>query len=148
MVMAKPGEELPVSAYIGYDGGVGQLGSDSEYLSTGTQALETVLAEHGDHPNAVYARLALGTNAARPFTAVQPDGTVQIREPDLPRADELLGAAVDSSRGAGGLDDLTVYQVLGYLAGSHEAADDPGTGRSLRNDPAGLSTELRVGQPV
>lgn len=196
LVMAKPGEELPVSAYIGYDAGVGQifedvgtyriratytapdgsiivsriatvriaapqgdydeqvadlmlgddtgmvltlLGSDSEYLSAGTQALETVLAEHGGHPNAVYARLALGTNAARPFTAVQPDGTVQIREPDLPRADELLGAAVDTSRGDGGLDDLTVYQVLGYLAGSHEAADDAGTARSLRNDAIALA---------
>ncbi len=196
LVTAGSGEELPVSAYIGYDAEVGQifedvgtyriratytapdgsiivsgiatvriaapqgdydeqvadlmlgdeagmvltlLGSDSEYLSTGTRALETVLAEHGNHPNAVYARLALGMNAARPFTAVQPDGAVQVREPDLHRADELLGAAVETSRGDGGLDDLTVYQVLGYLAGSHEAADDSGTARSLRDDAIALA---------
>lgn len=135
------GDEQVADLLLGDDVGMvlTLLGTDSEYLSAGTQALETILAEHGSHPNAVYARLALGTNAARPFSAVQPDGSVQVREPDLSRADELLGEAVAASRGDGGLDDLTVYQALGSLAASHEAADDSKGARSLRKDAAQLA---------
>lgn len=135
------GDEQVADLLLGDDVGMvlTLLGTDSEYLSAGTRALETILAEHENHPNAVYARLALGMNAARPFTAVQPDGSVQVREPDLPRADELLRDAVEVSRGDGGLDDLTVYQVLGSLATSHEAADDSKGARSLRKEAAQLA---------
>ncbi len=196
LVTAARDEELPASAYIGYDAGVGQvfedagtyriratytapdatvivssvatvriagardsedeqvadlmlgddvgmvltlLGTDSEYLAAGTDALEAVRTEHAEHPNAVYARLALGMNAARPFTTVAADGSVQEREPDLARADELLGQAVDASRGEAGLDDLTVYQVLGALADRHTAAGDPSTAQSLRSDAVALA---------
>ena len=115
------------------------LGSDSPYLADGTNALETVVSEHGDHPAAVFARLALGINAARPFAEVDATGQVRVRERQLDRADELLGAAVDASRGEGGLDDLTVYETLGYLAGSHEAEGDSEQARALRHDAATLA---------
>lgn len=110
------------------------LGSDSRHLSEGTAALETVLEAHSEHPGAVYAKLALGINAARPFTEVDRDGEVHIRERDLSRADQLLGSAIDESRGDGGLDDLTVYQVASYLAGSHDAEGDASGARELRAD--------------
>ncbi|MGH3431239.1 MAG: hypothetical protein ACRDQB_00225, partial [Thermocrispum sp.] len=80
------------------------LGTDSPYLAEGTEALHVVLAEHPEHPAAVYAQLALGTNLARPFTDVDADGTTRVRERDLAQADELLGAAVEASRGEAGLD--------------------------------------------
>lgn len=115
------------------------LGSDSPYLADGTNALETVVAEHAEHPAAVFARLALGTNAARPFAEVDATGSVRMRERDLARADELLGAAVDASRGDSGLDDLTVYETLGYLASSHDAEGDTERARELRHDAASLA---------
>jgi hypothetical protein len=43
------------------------LGSDSEDLRRGREALDTVLAEHATHPLAVYAQLAKGINCTRDF---------------------------------------------------------------------------------
>lgn len=115
------------------------LGTDSPHLSEGTNALETVLAEHAEHPGALYAQLALGTNAARPFLDVDAQGNVQVRQRDLARADALLGAAIDASRGDEGLDDLTVYDTIGYLASSHAAEGDDATARSMLRDGAELA---------
>ncbi|MQA59996.1 MAG: hypothetical protein GEU86_00565 [Actinophytocola sp.] len=196
LVLSGHDAKLPVSAYIGYDAGVGQifedpgtyrirasyaapdgtiivsntatvrvvaprtradeevgelllgeqagmaltlLGSDSPYLAEGTDALETVVAAHAEHPSAVYAQLALGMNAARPFTDVDAAGNVNVRGRDLVRADALLGAAIDSSRGSEGLDDLTVYQAMDYLASSHAAEGDDTTARAMRDDAAQLA---------
>lgn len=196
LVVSGHSDELPTSAYIGYDASVGQvfedpgtyriraayaapdgamivsntatlrvspprtaadddvaqlllgeqagmaltlLGSDSPYLSDGTEALHVVLAEHPDHPAAVYAQLALGTNLARQFTDVDENGNARVRERDLDRADALLGAAVDASRGDEGLDDLTVYETLDYLAAGHAAEGDAATAREMRADAAQLA---------
>lgn len=189
-------EELPISAYIGYDAAVGSvfetpgsyriraayitpegtpilsnittvrvaaprtaddervadlllqddvgmvltlLGTDSSHLSGGTEALEELLQDHPTHPDAVYARLALGTNAARPFTHVGTDGSVSVRERDLDRADELLLPAIDASRGDEGLDDLTVLQVMRYLADSHGADGDTSTQQEIAADALALA---------
>jgi hypothetical protein len=115
------------------------LGTDSEYLRDGTEALREVAEDHAEHPTAVYAQLALGVNAARPFTTVEPDGTVHERPRDLDRADRLLTEAVDASRGTGGLDDLTVYQALAYLADSHAAEGENRRARDLRQDAIDLA---------
>ncbi|MGH3518323.1 MAG: hypothetical protein ACRDQ7_13070 [Haloechinothrix sp.] len=124
------------------------LGTDSPYLAEGTNALETVLAEHAGHPSAVFAKLALGTNAARPFTQADAEGNVEVRERDLSRADALLGEAVDASRGAEGLDDLTVLETLTYLADSHQAEGDEGTARSLRQDAVQLANSKDAPESV
>jgi hypothetical protein len=119
------------------------LGSDA--LTHGTAALQEVVEDHGDHPVAVYARLALGINAARPFTPVSPDGTVGVERPrDLDRADSLLGSAIDASRGDGGLDDLTTLQVMGYLARGHAAEGDTRGARQMLEDAARLASEKDV----
>ncbi|WP_158839504.1 hypothetical protein [Saccharothrix deserti] len=109
-------------------------GTDSPYLVQGTSALQTILAEHGDHPAAVYAQVVLGMNAARSFTTVEPDGSVHVREPDLGRADDLLQNAIRASRGDGGLDDLTVYQAGAYLAEAHARAGDTDGAHQLRSE--------------
>lgn len=115
------------------------LGTDSPHLAEGTEALETVAEQHADHPNAVYAKLALGVNAARPFTSVTADGDVEVRPRDLSRADALLNSAIDASRGDSGLDDMTVYQVMSYLASSHADEGDKKGARELRRDVAALA---------
>lgn len=115
------------------------LGSDSPSLHRGIEALREVAEDHPDHPDAVYAQLALGFNAARPFTTVEADGSVSVRSRDLDRADQLLGRAIDASRGDEGLDDLTVFQVMGYLAASHAAEGEQDKARALRQDAAELA---------
>jgi hypothetical protein len=117
------------------------LGSDSDHLADGTAALAAVLDEHPDSSAAVYARLTQGMNAARPFTEVREDGSVSVRERDLDRADALLGQAVDASRGDEGLDDLTVVQVLDYLATSHAEEGDDAGARALRSDALHLAQD-------
>lgn len=115
------------------------LGSGSHYLREGTESLRTIQTEYGDHPNAVYARLALGMSAARPFTDVRPDGSMSTRDRNLQEADALVREAVDASRGAEGLDDLTVFQALTYLANQHAAQGDHLGAQSLREDALGLA---------
>ncbi|MCE7004813.1 hypothetical protein LWC34_18575 [Kibdelosporangium philippinense] len=117
------------------------LGTDSPYLSNGMDALETVAEEYSQHPSAIYARLALGMNQARPFAAVQPDGDVIVREPDLRRADYFLRGAIDESRGEGGLDNKTVYQAAAYLADSHAKAGDTEGAQQLRADIRDLAQQ-------
>jgi hypothetical protein len=110
------------------------LGSDSRHLDAGREALETVIAEHGSSPAAVYARLAVGVNAARPFIDVAADGQVlSTREPELKRADELLSEDISESRDAGGLDEITLYQAAAHLAHAHDDAGDASGARSVRN---------------
>jgi hypothetical protein len=116
------------------------LGSDSPALADAMAALDQVATEHGDHPTAVYARLVLGMNAARPFTAVAADGSVRVRDRDLDRADALLTPAIEASRGDAGLDDLSVFQVMDYLARSHADAGDVDGARALRSDAIELAT--------
>jgi hypothetical protein len=120
------------------------LGSDSPTLAAGMAAMQEVAEEHEGHPMAVYARLALGMNAARPYTAVEPDGSVRERPRDLDRADALLRPAIDASRGDEGLDDLSLVQVIGYLAQSHAAEGDESTARELREDAGRLAEEKGI----
>jgi hypothetical protein len=115
------------------------LGSDSRFLADGMRALETVSSDHPDHPAAPYARLALGINAARPFTEVLDNGEVRIRERDLARAEDLLRPAIDASRRDEGLDDLTVYQALTYLSDAYRAEGDEDQARALREDARRLA---------
>ena len=115
------------------------LGSDAPSLAGGMTAMREIAEEHGEHPMAVYARLALGMNAARPYTDVRPDGSVAERPRDLDRADALLRPAIDASRGDAGLDDLSLLQVMGYLAGSHRAEGDDAAARDLVEDAGRLA---------
>jgi hypothetical protein len=109
-------------------------GTDSPYLARGTSALQTIAEEHGGHPAAVYARVVLGMNAARPFSTIEQDGSVHVREPDIDRANYLLQEAINASRGDEGLDDLTVYQAGAYLAKARAEAGDTDGAHQLRAD--------------
>ena len=49
------------------------LGSDSEHLAGGNEALDELLEKHSNHPLATFARLTKGVNAARVFKTILPD---------------------------------------------------------------------------
>jgi hypothetical protein len=120
------------------------LGSDSPSLADGMAAMQEIAEEHEGSPMAVYARLALGMNAARPYTAVEPDGSVRERPRDLDRADALLTPTIDASRGDQGLDDLSLVQVVAYLAQSHAEEGDDARARELRQDAGRLASEKGI----
>jgi hypothetical protein len=71
------------------------VGSDSEGLQKGNEALTSVWVEHPDHPLADVARLIQGVNAARAFKEIQADNTVRVREPDTDKAIDLLAPVLN-----------------------------------------------------
>jgi hypothetical protein len=71
------------------------MGSDAPQLERGNEALREIVDRHGDHPLAAYARLVLGTNLAREFKIVRPDGSVNVRSPQTDEALGLLRAVTD-----------------------------------------------------
>ncbi|QDY75415.1 tetratricopeptide repeat protein [Streptomyces qinzhouensis] len=101
------------------------LGSDAPHLTAGNDALQELIARHGDHPLAAYARLARGANAGRHFQTIG-DGRLQIRQPDTKTAVEQLTEAVTVSRTDQdtGLDNLTLNAAMRRLATVHAKAGD------------------------
>jgi hypothetical protein len=102
------------------------LGSDSTYLRAGNDALEELLARHGDHPLALYARMAKGTNAGRHFLTLGEKG-IGVRTADTATAVEELGTVVDTTLDgsrAGGVDDITLNATMRRLARAHARGGD------------------------
>jgi hypothetical protein len=99
------------------------LGSDSDALKAGNQALDTVLDEHGDHPLAVYARLVKGINAEREFKNLTADKSLEVRPAKPEQCIQLLSSVVETSAaGEQGVDNLTLNTVLRRLAQAHAKA--------------------------
>jgi hypothetical protein len=75
------------------------VGSDA--LERGNEALQEIIERHPDHPVAAYARIVRGTNLAREFKRVEPDGSVTVRSPQPEEAMRLLDGVieVDALRG-------------------------------------------------
>jgi hypothetical protein len=92
------------------------LGSDSDHLKAGNEALTRVLEEHPDHRLAVYARLAKGMNAAREFKVLTPDKDIQIRKPEPEEAVSQLSAVVEASKKELGVDNITLNMTMQTMA--------------------------------
>lgn len=73
------------------------VGSDSDTLRSGNEALTRVWEEHPEHRLADIARVIQGVNAAREFKLVEADNEVRVRKPDPGTAADLLGAVFDVS---------------------------------------------------
>lgn len=101
------------------------MGSDSEYLENGNEAIETVLDAHGKHPLAVYARLLKGVNATREFKRITPDNRIVARAPDMDTAVTNLNAVVDASIQGKGLDNISLNFAMRTLADAQEVAEGP-----------------------
>jgi hypothetical protein len=101
------------------------MGSDSEYLRNGNDAIETVLDAHGKHPLAVYARLLTGVNATREFKRITPDNKVVARAPDMDTAIVNLSAVVDASIQGKGVDNISLNFAMRTLADAQEVSEGP-----------------------
>ncbi|MFZ3561313.1 hypothetical protein [Streptomyces sp. BH055] len=102
------------------------LGSDSTYLRSGNDAMEDLLDRHPDHPLALYARMAKGTNAGRHFLTLGDRG-VGVRKADTATAVDELGAVVDTTLDdtvAAGVDNITLNTTMRRLARAHARAGD------------------------
>jgi hypothetical protein len=103
------------------------LGSDSEALKHGNEALDLVLDKHSEHPLAVYARLVKGINAERDFkmlTVDKGDKVVKVRQADPDRSVKLLSSVVDDSTNGKGVDNITLNMTMRRLARAQKKAGD------------------------
>ncbi len=66
------------------------MGSTSTALSKGDDRLQEFIDRHPSHPAACVARLVRGTNAARAFKTIKPDGDMEVTERDASTARALL----------------------------------------------------------
>lgn len=97
------------------------LGSDSEFLRQGNEALQEVVEDHSDHPLAVYARLAQGVNAAREFKTLTSQKQVAVRPSDPSRSQELLSEVLAPTSA---VDNITLTQAARALMRSQDRAGD------------------------
>lgn len=118
-------EEAIAEAYLNDETGVlfTVLGSDSEYLRRGNEALDEVIEKYGKHPLAIYAELVKGMGAAREFKRLTPEKTVVIREPQYQAGVRHLSAVVDSEASKF-IDPTTLDMALTQLAVTQEAMGD------------------------
>jgi hypothetical protein len=102
------------------------LGSDSDELRQGREALETVLDEHSSHPLAVYAQLAKGINCGRDFKDLTPDKRLLVRKAEPKDASKLLSAVErTSATGDGGVDNITLNMAMRRHARAEAKAGSP-----------------------
>jgi hypothetical protein len=88
------------------------LGSDSDALRGGNEALDTLLDEHGDHPLAVYARMVKGINARRDFKNLTPEKKLQLRSGKPDESIDLLRSVEQASVADQGVDNITLNMVM------------------------------------
>lgn len=102
------------------------LGSESSTMSAGNDALDEVVAEHGSHPLATYARLARGFHARRPFKELTGDKELIVLPARASESAALLGAVVQASTSAdtagAALDNVSLNQAMRALAEAEAAA--------------------------
>jgi hypothetical protein len=105
------------------------VGSDSESLTKGNEALDIILQEHGSHFLADYPRFVKGFNQARSFKTIALENEanirkldVKIREPNLEGATELLTPVIKSSAADRGLDNITLNMTMRHLASAQKLA--------------------------
>ena len=92
-------------------------GSDAEQLSSGRDALDTVIEKHAAHPLARYARMIKGVNLARDFKTVRTDSDdVNIRKADRGEAQKLLTGLVETTGDAAMPDRSALTAAMAGLA--------------------------------
>jgi hypothetical protein len=88
------------------------LGSESDELSSGNDALGVVIEEHGSHPLAAYARLVKGVNAERDFKYLSADKQLDIKQARPAESVELLAAVEDVAVERELIDNITLNMVM------------------------------------
>jgi hypothetical protein len=101
------------------------LGSESEHLKAGNEALDTLLDRHGDHPLATYARLVKGVSAVRDFKCLTAEKELKVIEARPMESIKLLSAVEEASRGDQGVDNITLNFAIRRRAAAEAKAGDP-----------------------
>jgi hypothetical protein len=101
------------------------LGSDSDALRAGNEALDLILEKHGDHPLAVYARLVKGINAQRDFKDLTAEKELHIRSAKPEESIDLLTPVEQVSAQEEGVDNITLNMVMRTLARAEAKAGRP-----------------------
>ncbi|WP_329430299.1 hypothetical protein OG339_19480 [Streptosporangium sp. NBC_01495] len=102
------------------------LGSDAPQLAEGNAALDALIATYPDHPLAVYALTAKGTNAGRHFLTLTEDG-IGVRPADTDTSIAQLGEVVATTLDEGtdaGVDNITLNATMRRLARAHARGGD------------------------
>ncbi|GLZ35858.1 hypothetical protein Lesp02_80450 [Lentzea sp. NBRC 105346] len=99
------------------------LGSRSGYLGNGIDALDELINVYGDHPLAVYAKLAKGVAAGHEFKDVKPNREMVVRPPS---PDESIPLLTDVVASPGRVDNITLNTATRKLAGSCALTGDTG----------------------
>jgi hypothetical protein len=113
------------------------LGSDSDALEDGNEALETLATKHDKHPLSVYAHLVQGVNAQRQFKEITADGRIQARDPDLDDSIKDLKKVVKASKEGRGLDNISLNMAMRTLADAQEAKGETDAAVATANDMLG-----------
>lgn len=105
------------------------LGSDSEFLRRGNEALDEVIEKYGKHQLAVYAELVKGMNLSREFKSLTPEKNVVTRKPEYQAAARYLSSVADSEASRL-IDPTTMDMALNQLAATQEAMGDEKAAKS------------------
>ena len=123
--LASTDEEV-ADLYFGNDQGklLYLLGSDSAFLQGGNDAFDLLLDKHGEHPLAVYAKMAKGVNASRAFKSLTAEKQFVTRQTQTTESVKLLSAVVDASEAGQGVDNITLNMTMRCMARAQKSAGD------------------------
>ena len=124
------------------------LGSDSDRLTAGTAAVDTVLEEHGEHPLAVYARLVKGINAERDFKDLGEDKVLRVRRADPAESIQLLDEVAKASAGGAGVDNITLNAAMRTMAKAEAKAGDFDRAKDVMGRMVSVFEDQQLTPPV
>jgi hypothetical protein len=124
------------------------LGSDSEALRRGNEALDTVIEEHGEHPLAVYARLAKGINAGRDFKHLSAEKKLRIRDAQPAESIKHLSAVEVASANNQGVDNITLNMAMRRLAHAEARAGHPDKAAKVMDRMVGIFSDKQLNPQV
>ena len=129
-------EDEIAELYLGEEQGqlLALLGSDSEQLQKGNDALDLILEKFSKNPLSVYARLVKGLNASREFKQINSEKSLVTRARKDREFVPLLKSVITSSSDSMGLDNITLSMVVRRLAKAQKAmGDEKGANETLQN---------------
>ena len=124
------------------------LGSDSDSLKSGNDALELAMDKHADHPLTVYAQLIKGVNKTREFKEIEADNKVKMRKPEVKEAQNLISAVVAKSKGDAGVDNITLNMTMRELAMAQKVSGDTKGAKDTMKQMVDLFTKKKLSSHV
>jgi hypothetical protein len=124
------------------------LGSRAPVLDAGNAELDVLLEEHGDHPLAVYARLAKGIDAERDFKELTPEADLVVHGAKPEESVALLSEVERESTGDGGVDNITLNYAMRRMARAQARAEGPEAGAKVLDRMVDVFEAKQLAEPV